>query len=683
MLLKESKLKVSTKIKLKELLLLFLKMLIIALVALALSKPLAKFSSWHWAEERRNVALIMDNSYSMNYGEFTPLDKSKQAALALLNSLKKGDRMLLLTGSPAEDATLSVDFNDLKKRIENVGIYHRETFLHNLLQQAQASLSTFPPATREIYILSDLQELNWEGEEQDFGDSPLGTSPAGEEYPIILGDMGQEDCWNMAIKEARIKSMGGEVEFSINVENFSSKEVPAHILLYESQRQLQDHSFILPAYTREKIILKQIYEPGIHSGTIVLEDDPLKEDNIWYYCLDTLPAISVLLVNGSPSPLPYIDEVFYLIAALNPHRDKNFYIQVEEVRNWPPKPVTSRRGQRTDKDLKSYSVIIWANVNLKRAGKNDLTKLKDFFKSGGSLVIFAGNNVDVDTYKKLLYSRDKILPGEPLFLWGNEENKEEPFHLSRIDYRKPLFETFRNPAYGDLTQVEFYKCLAVREDPGARALANFSCGYPALLEKDYLEGKVFLFTSTCDTDWTDFPLHTTYLPFLHRLIETMRESKEEEKSYFAGDTVKIALREEVLSSQNYKILNPREGEEKVSFEENNLLYPKAVYPGVYKLLKDNKEVSHFVVNSAREESNLQRIKPGVLEKKLGLADLPLFNSPEQILNIYQRVKGGLPLRRPLLLAALLILIMEALLNNKFVPGPKEKKKIFLGMRRKK
>ena len=680
MLLKESKLRVSTRIRLKELLLLLLRMLVVALVALALSKPLAKFSSWHWAEARRNVALIIDNSYSMNYGEFPPLQKAKQAAFILLDSLKKGDRALLLTSSQAGGTILSVDFKGLKEEIENIEIYHRKTSLPRLLKQAQESLAAFPPATREIYILSDMQKLNWQGWEQDPGDSPLATSLSlSPDYPLILGDMGQENCWNISIKDVRIKSMGREAEFSVGMENFSDREISARILLREEERQLLEQRVLLSAYSQERITLKQIYEPGIHKGTIMLESDPLKEDNVWHYCIDTLPAVSVLIVNGAHSPLSYIDETFYLRSALNPHGDNNFYLQIDEIRSWPPKRVTLSQY----KELKSYLVIIWANVDFKGVRQSDLTPLKDFLTSGGNLVIFAGDNADVATYNRLLYDEDKILPGELLFFWGSEENKERTFHLTRIDYRKALFEIFRNPEYGNLSQVQFYKCVAVREDPQAQVLASFSGGYPALLEKEYQKGKVFLFTSTCDTDWSDFPLHTTYLPFLHRLIETMRESEEKEKSYFVGDTVKIALKEKVTSPPNYRILNPRGEGEEVSFAENNLVYTNPRYPGVYTLLKNERELSHFAVNSVREESNLQRIRREELEKKLGTVDLPLFSSPEEILSVYQRVRGGLPLRRPLLLLALLILITEAVLNNRFVPGPKEKKKIFLRMRKKK
>ena len=43
-------------------------------------------------------------------------------------------------------------------------------------------------------------------------------------------------------------------------------------------------------------------------------------------------------------------------------------------------------------------------------------------------------------------------------------------------------------------------------------------GDPILAEKRFGRGRVMLFTSSIDRDWTNFPLQASYVPWLYRLV---------------------------------------------------------------------------------------------------------------------------------------------------------------------
>jgi hypothetical protein len=47
-------------------------------------------------------------------------------------------------------------------------------------------------------------------------------------------------------------------------------------------------------------------------------------------------------------------------------------------------------------------------------------------------------------------------------------------------------------------------------------VASFDDGSPALLEARRGKGRVLLFTSTADRDWTDWPIRTSFLPAMQR-----------------------------------------------------------------------------------------------------------------------------------------------------------------------
>src|SRR5579862_8657747 len=83
--------------KLRKNLLLLLQLIIAALVILALARPL-----WHsYGVGGRNIVLIVDTSASMRATDVAPtrLDAAKQQAYELVNGMKPGDLMMVLSAS--------------------------------------------------------------------------------------------------------------------------------------------------------------------------------------------------------------------------------------------------------------------------------------------------------------------------------------------------------------------------------------------------------------------------------------------------------------------------------------------------------------------------------------------------------------------------------------------------------
>jgi len=46
-----------------------------------------------------------------------------------------------------------------------------------------------------------------------------------------------------------------------------------------------------------------------------------------------------------------------------------------------------------------------------------------------------------------------------------------------------------------------------------------------MIEKKYGMGKVLLFTSSLDSNWSDFPLRPNYLPLLHQAVYYLAQPK--------------------------------------------------------------------------------------------------------------------------------------------------------------
>jgi len=64
---------------------------------------------------------------------------------------------------------------------------------------------------------------------------------------------------------------------------------------------------------------------------------------------------------------------------------------------------------------------------------------------------------------------------------------------------------------------------------GTRVIASFDDGSPALVEARHGKGRVLLFTSSVDRDWTDWPIRTSFLPAMQRFAGFLAGSLEERR----------------------------------------------------------------------------------------------------------------------------------------------------------
>jgi hypothetical protein len=88
-----------------------------------------------------------------------------------------------------------------------------------------------------------------------------------------------------------------------------------------------------------------------------------------------------------------------------------------------------------------------------------------------------------------------------------------------VDFDHPALSVFTGDAREGLLGVRTFRYVLAKpagKGPAARVLATFDDGAPALVEGRRGKGKVLLFTSTVDRDWTDWPIRTSFLPAMQR-----------------------------------------------------------------------------------------------------------------------------------------------------------------------
>jgi hypothetical protein len=114
--------------------------------------------------------------------------------------------------------------------------------------------------------------------------------------------------------------------------------------------------------------------------------------------------------------------------------------------------------------------------------------------------------------------------------------------LAEIDFRHPLFAPFADPKFSDFTKISFwkYRKLDVSAVPEARAVAKFDNGDPALVEVPVGKGRLLVLASGWQPDDSLLARSTKFVPLLYSLLELGGASLGEAPQYFVGDALPAA-----------------------------------------------------------------------------------------------------------------------------------------------
>jgi hypothetical protein len=70
---------------------------------------------------------------------------------------------------------------------------------------------------------------------------------------------------------------------------------------------------------------------------------------------------------------------------------------------------------------------------------------------------------------------------------------------------------------------------------GCQTLARFTTGDTALLECPAGDGRALVIASDLDNKWSDFPLHATFVPFVHEAVRFLASARAHASDYLVGD----------------------------------------------------------------------------------------------------------------------------------------------------
>jgi hypothetical protein len=669
--------RVARRHRLKELLLLALRVLLLAALIGALYRPMVRSATFRGASVPTTAAILLDNTCSMRAAAqgATSFDRARKAVAAILDGLKRGDAACVIpTDAPAAAAgevpEPTTGLNRLRDELNAMECGYGTAELAGALRRALPGLRKSNTPRKELYIVTDFQRLCWTSALEELkGSFPL-------DMPVFLVDVGHETGTNLALAKAEfglnVQVAGAASELYCALRNTGHLNAKKDLALYMAGEKVDHREVALAAGAEARVSFSHVFtQTGEVSGEARLDPDELDADNARCFTATVQDKLPVLLVNGDPSAVPYLNETFFLEMALQTPAGGGRAIS-------PVQTKTVLEGDFVKLRPEDYACIILANVP--RLSDLMAEHLRRYVLAGGGLIIFTGDRVDPASYNTALAAagQDPILPALLGTVNQNGGTESDPgYRIRDLARQHQVFRSIADQMQTEGARVRrFFSLAPLKKGSESPVLVELDAG-PLVLERTVGAGTVLLSTSTADLDWNNLPARRFFLPMLHQMVYYAARSAQGGNSISVGMPYVLDLAA-LDQPVEVKFYGPPTGNKEADQEPlavlssspasgaNRVTFEGTTRPGIYRAvysIGDGQHTHLFAVNVDSRESDLARIEPEAAAKMLGTPAAKVVEGPERLALVVRREREGLPLWDYLFALAILLALGESYVAN--------------------
>jgi hypothetical protein len=660
------------RLKFRQLLLLFLRTLLVILIVLAFSRPTTKGSlPGGLAEQAKTTAVILfDDSQSMTandeLGEL--LQQAKNSALTILDLLKDGDEVFLVRLSDVPlDGTKEIpssqrNFSALRSAIKDIKPSSMHRTIEDAFRFTSRLLASSKNFNKEVYIISDFQSGSLESK---FNASKAAEQLFASTTQFFLIPLGKRELQNIAVESIEIPNTIFEVNRSFIVKakltNHGTSDVQNHVvsIYQEGSRAAQRGVDIRTGQSVETDFTLIPKHSGFLDGTIELEDDDLEFDNRRFFSVHIPEELHILLI-GSATDLTYLR-----LALRTRQSDSSASLKISE----------STWDRFSSSLLNTIDVVVLSNPP--ELSTSQTSTLKMFLQNGGGALFFSGNQTTTNAFNKSIAAPlDISTMATEINHSGTSSTIGLDIEFDKVDLRHPLFSgMFENDNAKQATGTNQRKRIlesprvhtAVRflPTPRSKTVITLSNGYPFFIEERIGSGRMLLFSTSATTEWSDLPIKGLFVPLLHRSLSYLAQEPFADRSMLIGDERTIQMRFAlppaitVTKQGGIQVMVNTQlhaTDKSVRFSDTNI-------PGVYTVTAGNIMLDKFAVNINPDESNTVPSNEKRREKmftRLGIAGSTIhtINQTQEVQRMIMESRLGAELWRQFLIAALLIAVVE-------------------------
>ncbi len=663
--------------RIRQWLLLALRMLLIALVSIALARPLLK-KSLSIGGGQVSTVLIIDRSASMSIKENDQvrMDAAKTAAIQILSRLQRGDEVTLLTtGDSSAEARPTTDLQALARSIADLQPARGYADMAATLAKAAEVLERSTSVNREVYIVCDRQKVSWNGVDTAWSSTWKKRLSQQTIRPrIAMVPVGGQETANVAVEAFEITNpplaLHQPAEIEVRVHNFGANPVGDIALqVKEGDRSVLSTSLTLAAGASMVLRTQTSFDKiGPHVLTASIDSAGFVLDDSRDLALVVGDPVPVLIISGDERGGAFRRESDFLHLALAPYAMSGqkgtdpTTVQVLTTDHWPRLDVTRN------------PVVVLANVP--QVTEAQAAELEQYVYSGGGLIVTMGNLVQARSYNNLLYKDGAgILPAE--LDDSSSPQATSPSTILGVDLNHPMLRFLRDRP-DPVPVASITRRFPTRQaKPESHTLITLANGQPLLLEARAGRGRVLLLTTTVNADWTSLPLTGFYLPLMQSAVKYMATGNLPELNVPCGTPIAFTVTD--LASDAPPAITLPDGRVdhmgvQATSAATELNYAWTALPGRYTVdarigKQDRKWV--FVAQPPTTESDLTPLDDSRLTELHDQADLEVLDSARS--DFAQAVGAGRKGRElwlPLLLAAIAVGIGEMVLTRSWAQREK-------------
>ncbi|MCH2061749.1 MAG: BatA domain-containing protein [Verrucomicrobiales bacterium] len=676
------------RMKVEDWILLLLRLALVALLALALSRPAANWLDSQSLGSKIASTVIIDSSGSMGRtdegSEKTRHEIARNYGTEAIKTLPRGSAASIIFAANSSGSGITEPTHDLSRAEKSLGednaatLTNRGSDLMPAVQAALASLANRSAAQKELIIVTDGDANAW----NQFESIIRVLEGAPEDVRSVIAVVGGNPGENLAItrlsQNTPVTAVGQPLRLAVEVSNFgvnSFEDIPVSLTIdNKAVGEPVEIESLPPGESRTLTLFAQLPSPGLHQIAVSIEgNDSFPADDRRVLVVRAIEKERALLVDGLPARNPTDAETFFLENALvpvPPELRDSFFLGADRI------TVAGLEEIQTEK-LAEYRAVFLANVQDFSSGVTG--KLKNFIINGGGLIVFPGDNINASWYNDELYKKGGILPAEFGEIIPGEDD-EITLNLQASGYDHPLVELWNDPGAGTLAEVNIRKAYSLilaedAEQPGGanastRVVLRYNTGSPAVVESDLGLGKVYQFSSTADTEWNNLPVQPAFLPIVHRVFGSVLARRDAGLNVSTGDSF-VHQGPAEWANKKAQIFKPDSGGigEEITImangEGSQITYDQVQTAGVYELSIPDALPLTFAAGADAGESNPEPLSEAQIQRLRGSAEVIYTTAGGELSALIERERSGTELWPLFLLAAGLIAIIELFLSQRF------------------
>ncbi|MCF6241762.1 MAG: BatA domain-containing protein [Bacteroidales bacterium] len=477
-----------SKSKLKQLVILLLRIFSITALVVAFSGPYIPLIEKNKIKEEKIIEIYLDNSFSMNaesrYGNI--FDAAKERARKIIAAYDNKQKFLFSDNKFEVEHRYIVYKEQVSNFINRTKLAPEIRKLSELIDYQTQILNRERKAKnirKDIFLISDFQKIS-----SDFENIQTDSNSRVFLIPLSTGKVNNlyiDSCWF----DAPQHSLNKAEELKVRIKNSGAEEyqdIPVKLMINGKQKSI--NSFDIAKQSETIVNLNYVNtETGIISGLVEITDYPITYDNTFYFTYSISKNTKILIINDKGQN-KYLQALY--------ESNKSFEVDFQSSGNIKPSEFTD------------YKLIIIDEIEELSSGIQQ--ELYNYVQQGASIVIIPTEKININSYNQLLAQLNSV----QILKQDTVETE-----LAQINYRHFLYKNVFKDTKKHLLLPKIsihYKTTKNIQNTDKILLSALNKD-ALLLQGNSGKGKYYIFTFPLNTSNTGFYLHPVFVPTLYNM----------------------------------------------------------------------------------------------------------------------------------------------------------------------